>query len=118
MLTESELLEQRGKDLQVIAALHSHGSELARPHRIEHHFNTFSASDAQAIVQWGAENGFEASPISSGVFEGQGYFYFDLIRDTVPEIESVYADTGRLLDLAKNNNALYDGWGCMVVKKE
>jgi regulator of RNase E activity RraB len=118
MLTESELLEQRDKDLRVIAALHSHGSDLARPHRIEHHFNAFSESDARAIVQWGAENGFEASPISSGVFEGQGYLYFDLVRDTVPEVELVHADTGRLLDLAKNNNALYDGWGCTIVKKE
>ncbi len=118
MASDEELMKQREGDLQVIAALQSHGSDLTQPHHIEHHFNAFSEEDANNIMVWGTENGFEASTISSGVFKGQHYYYFDLIKDTVPEIELVFADTSRLLDLAKMHHSLYDGWGCMIVKVE
>jgi regulator of RNase E activity RraB len=118
MATEDELKRQREGDLQVIAALQSYGSDLTQTHRIEHHFNSYSEEDANNIVHWGTENGFEPSSISSGQFEGQHYFYFDLIKDTVPQIDLVFADTSRLLDVAKKHNSIYDGWGCMIVKEE
>lgn len=75
-------------------------------------------ADAEKIIQWGVENGFEPSQISSGEFEGQRYLCFDLIKDIVPEIALIFADISRLLDVARSLNALYDGWGCMLVKSD
>ncbi|HSB89573.1 MAG TPA: ribonuclease E inhibitor RraB [Anaerolineales bacterium] len=116
MPTKEELKQQMDSDLKVIAALRASGSNLAKPHRIEHHFNADTRQDADAIVKWGLDNGFEASEIMSGRQHGKVYYYFDLIKDTVPEIRRILPDTSRLFDLAHEHDAVYDGWGCYIVK--
>lgn len=116
VVTEEELTHQREMDLRVIKALADAGSDLAKAHRLEHHFVCATADEAEPIVAWGTSNGFVASPVERGEYEGQSYAYFDLIKPTIPTIENVFADSRRMLEVAKVNGAKYDGWGCPVVK--
>jgi len=109
-----ELDFQKRKDVEVIKALKSNGSDLTKHHLIEHHFITHSKEDGMALLNWGEQNGFQVSELSEGDFKNERYFYFDLIKPTVPSIENLFEDTSTMVRMAPQYNCEYDGWGCEV----
>ena len=111
-----EVRWQREKDKQVIEALKRTGSNMKKPHMIEHHFITPSRENAQQLADWGKKNGFQVSEVLEGEYEVEKYWYFDLIKPTVPTIGNISEDTSLMLHLANRFNCEYDGWGCMVEK--
>ena len=116
MITAEILAGQRAKDEQVIRALAEAGADMSKPHALEHHFVCPSRAAAEPAVAWGRASGYKPSPVSEGEFEGKKYVYFDLVRETVPTIANITAQTTVMLQIAAKNGLDYDGWGCEVVK--
>ena len=115
-VTSQEVEYQEEKDLEVIAALKKHGSDLSKAHLIEHHFVTHSREDGAELLRWGKLNGFQVSELKEGEWEGRRYYYFDLRKPTIPTIENISPDTTLMLRLGLEFNCEYDGWGCEVVE--
>ena len=116
MVSQADLDRQRQGDLEVIAALKRAGSNLSKPHSIEHHFICPTREIANRIRAWGTGQGLVVSEVNEGEYSGRRYYYFDCIRSTTPMIDAIFADTSRFLALAAEFGAEYDGWGCQVVK--
>jgi regulator of RNase E activity RraB len=114
-MTGQELELQRQKDLAVLEALKRHHSDTSRPHRVEHHFITESKTGGAELLAWAGLHGFEVSSLQQGKWEGRRYYYFDLIKATIPTIENISGDTGLMLRLAAEFECTYDGWGCGLV---
>ncbi len=112
-----EVLDQRrANDLLVIQALGNAGSDLSKPHSLEHHFVCQTRELAEPALAWGIAEGYEASPVTEAEFEGREYVYFDLVKSTVPAIENITPQTTAMLEIAARHEIEYDGWGCAVVK--
>jgi regulator of RNase E activity RraB len=103
------------KDEQTIQALADAGSDMSKPHLLEHHFVCETREAAEAVIAWGTASGYRGSPVTEGTFEGHEYVYFDLIKSTLPVIDDVLSETTAMLDVAARSGAEYDGWGCEVV---
>lgn len=116
MISKDVLAHQRAKDEQVIRALAEAGSDLSKPHLLEHHFICPTREAAAPVVAWGAASGYHASEVVEGEFEGRNYAYFDLVVSTVPTIAEVTKQTAAMLEIAARHYVKYDGWGCEVVK--
>src|SRR6266511_3165334 len=111
MITEEELLHQKNKDVMTIDALTRNGSNLSRPHKLEHHFYVFSVQAAEALSKAGTALGYNSSKIERGEHKGAINWYFDLIKPTVPSLENVTKETTLMLKLSREHKAEYDGWG-------
>ena len=116
MISKEELSDQRKKDLETIKALKRSGSDLSKAHILEHHFYVFSEKTANRLLEKGVSLGYKSSKIQSGNYEGNSYWYFDLIKPTIPEIDIVTKETFLMLKLAKEFDAEYDGWGTNIVE--
>lgn len=112
--SSSELEHQRQADIETIETLRAHGSNLEKPHLVEHHFLAPTQTDGQGLKDWAAENGIQTSELRGGEYKGTRYYYFDLIKPTIPSIENISEDTHQMLRLANKFNCDYDGWGCEV----
>lgn len=115
-IASPDLGHQKLKDIEVIQALTSHGSDLSKPHMIEHHFITNVKENGIRLQEWGRTNKFQVSKLTEGEWESKRYFYFDLTKATIPTIENIFPDTCHMLRLADEFDCTYDGWGCNVVK--
>ena len=109
-----ELELQKQKDMHVIESLRTLGSDMSKPHEIEHHFVTESKECAEALHAWARDHGFRVSELLDIDYEGRHDWYFDIIRPTVPAIEAISADTSLMLSLAEEFGVEYDGWGCLI----
>lgn len=116
MVPQDVLVRQRAKDEQVLRALADAGSDLSKPHSLEHHFVCPNRAAAQPVVAWGIAAGYQTSEVVDGEFEGRKYSCFDLIKSTVPTISIITAETSAMLAAAARHGVEYDGWGCEVVK--
>ena len=116
MISKAVLDHQREKDEQTIKALANAGSDLSKPHSLEHHFNCRTRAAADAVLAWGDTGGYQPSPMSEGEFKGREDVYFDLVKSTVPTIENITAETTAMLKVAAKHGVEYDGWGCEVVE--
>ena len=116
VITKEELSGQRNMDLETIEALKRNGSDLSKAHILEHHFYVFSEKSAKRLSEKGISLGYKTSKIQPGNYEGNSYWYFDLIKPTIPEIDIVIKETTLMLKLAKEFDAEYDGWGTNVVE--
>jgi regulator of RNase E activity RraB len=67
------------------------------------------------LQEWARLNGFQVSPRQEGRWEGRRYYYFDLVKSTIPTLENISPDTTLMLRLAAEFECTYDGWGCAVV---
>lgn len=115
-ITPAELASQRTKDEQTLRALRSSGSDLAKAHAIEHHFVCADRDASERFAVWaravpGRVNGPHAQE-----YRGKEYFTCDVVRETVPTIETVTSHTIEMLEAASRLGVEYDGWGCSVVK--
>jgi regulator of RNase E activity RraB len=115
--TKQEEAQRHTKDKQTIKALRDAGSDLTRPHTLEHHFVTYERSKADAVLADKLAVGYKVSKISSLKDEtGKTYWYFDLIKAVVPTDQNIFAESLRMTTLEKKYGVLYDGWGCEVEK--
>jgi regulator of RNase E activity RraB len=115
-VSEGDLYDRLTKDRQMIEVLRTAGSDLAKPHALEHHFVCPDRPSAERLAARGAEDGYEASSVFENEAEGETTFHVDLVRAVVPSLENVTAETTAMLRLAARTGADYDGWGCEVVK--
>jgi regulator of RNase E activity RraB len=99
----------------VIETLSQHGSDLSKPHDVEHHFVSSSREDLDRLARWARLNGFMVANVDDGHIEGHYYHWLDLIKPTVPTMENLTADMKLMLLLADQYDGVYDGWGCEVV---
>jgi len=116
LITLDMLTYQRLKDEQVLRALVDAGSDLTKPHVLEHHFVCADGAAAKPVVVWAAAAGYEASRVSEGKSKGHRRAYFDLVKRTVPTMANITSQTTTMLELAAKYGINYDGWGCEVVK--
>jgi regulator of ribonuclease activity B len=115
--TKQEEASRLKKDRLVLKALRDAGSNLSKPHRLEHHFVTYHRAEADAVIADKAAAGYEVSEVQTLKDErGRDYWYFDLVRAVVPEERAIFAETLRMTTLEKDHDVLYDGWGCGVEK--
>lgn len=117
MVSVKDLERQRAKDEQVLAALENAGSDLSKPHRLEHHFECANRAQADRIVEWARNAGYQVSVVKEGMFEGKTHVYFDVAKSTVPTLANVSVQTTAMLRIAAQHGAEYDGWGCEIVRK-
>jgi len=108
---------QKQKDLAVLDLLRRH-SDVSKPHRIEHHFLTDSRTGGAELLEWARLHGFQVSPLQEAESQGRLYYYFDLVKSSIPTIENIAPDTGLMLRLAAEFECTYDGWGCEAVPGE
>ena len=100
-----------------VATLSDAGSDLSKPHRIEHHFYCHDQQACDALSAAGRGLGYEAGNWGTGRTDGgHTYRYFDLIKPTVPSLSNLDAAVKELVLLAKQHEAIYDGWGTLVVR--
>lgn len=116
VVSQDVLAHQRAKDEQVIRALAEAGSNMSKPHSLEHHFVCPSREAAGPVVAWGKASGYQSSEVIDDEFEGRRYVYFDLVMSTVPTIAEVTMHTSAMLEIAARHGVEYDGWGCEVVE--
>ena len=103
-------------DQQVLRRLAEAGSDLTKPHSIEHHFVCSERSSATPVLSFGASAGYQPSPVTASNFAGQTYFTFDLVRVCVPTPAAITAQTRSMMEIATKHGLEYDGWGCKVVE--
>lgn len=115
--TKQETAQRQNKDRQTIKALRDAGSNLSKPHTLEHHFVTYERAKADVVVADQLATGYKVSEISTlNDKSGKPYFYFDLIKPIVPDEKLIFAESLRMTTLEKKHGVLYDGWGCGVEK--
>ena len=104
-------------DSKVIAALVAHGSDVTKPHYLEHHFIAPSEKIAKGIADLGRKRGYH--PIHPGERtekDGRKVWFLDLARAIVPTKDAVFAESRTMTMIAHHFGAKYDGWGCEVEK--
>lgn len=115
-MSEAALMRRRDLDEQVLRRLAEAGSDLTKPHSIEHHFVCSERSSATPVLSFGASAGYQPSPVAENTFAGQPHFTFDLVRVCVPTLAAITEQTRAMMEIATKHGLEYDGWGCMVVE--
>jgi len=101
---------------KTIQALIDAGSDPDKPHPLEHHFNCFRADSLKDLMTKGKSLGYRVANVGDNEHEGSHYWYGDLIKDTVLDINIINSQNSLMLKLANEFNADYDGWGTTVVE--
>lgn len=113
--SRQDRLHRQTKDRQTIEALQNARSNLSKPHMIEHHFVTNDRAKAEALSKAGKAAGYKASAIKSLKDDnGKNYYFFDLIKPTIPKETTIFSASLRMTTLGREHGVLYDGWGCAV----
>jgi regulator of RNase E activity RraB len=94
----------------------SAGSDLSKPHAIEHHFICRDHATADAVTKWSAEQGFAVSKLTHRKWKGQEGLSLDLVQKLVPTSENVSSETTTMLKISRKSGAHNDGWGAAVVR--
>ena len=99
-----------------LETLKNAGSNLSKPHRIEHHFYCHSEQTCEELSIAGRDLGYETANQSTWhTDDGQTYQYLDLIKPTIPTRLNLDNDVNILVSLAMRHQAVYDGWGTSTV---
>lgn len=101
---------------ETIEALTEDGSDITKPHTIEHHFasSDFDALEKAAVDAFKA--GFEVSDAEEMVLDDGGtVFCFDAAVEKKLDIQVFNADTDKLIAIADKHKVFYDGWGTYFI---
>ncbi len=101
---------------KTIQALIDNGSNIKKPHPLEHHFYCYSEESLKALMNKGTSLGYSAANIGDNVHEGKHYWYGDLIKETVLDLKIINIEDSIMLQLASEFNADYDGWGTPIIE--
>jgi regulator of RNase E activity RraB len=106
---------QRDADLEIIGALTKAGSNMAKPHTLEHHFVSKSKTGLESLRDHAVSSKYRVSDI---LWTGRLFktYFLDIVVDTVPTIDNVTSATTTMHQLAAEYSSSYDGWGCAVVE--
>jgi len=103
-------------NIKTINALKEAGSNEKKPHPLEHHFYCYSESCLVSLIKKGKSKGYKVANIGSDTHEGVKYWYADLIKEAVLDLKIINKENSKMLELANEFEANYDGWGTPVVK--
>jgi regulator of RNase E activity RraB len=101
---------------ETIEALKEDGSDITKPHIIEHHFASkdFDVLEKAAVDVFKA--GFEVTDAEELVLDDGGtVFCFDAVTEKLLDANNFKKDTDVLLQLAAKHGVHYDGWGTYYV---
>jgi regulator of RNase E activity RraB len=101
---------------ETIQALKEDGSDVSKPHIIEHHFASkdFDVLEKAAVDVFKA--GFEVTDAEELVLDDGGtVFCFDAVTEKKLDLTVFNKDTQALLSLADKHQVHYDGWGTYYV---
>jgi regulator of RNase E activity RraB len=101
---------------KVIKALVEAGSDPKKAHPLEHHFYCYTEACLDLLMEKGESQGYQIANIGTNVHEGTKYWYGDLIKATVLDLQIINRENSVMLKLASEFNADYDGWGTPVVE--
>lgn len=101
---------------KTIQALKDAGSDLKKPHPLEHHFYCFTPDSLKNLMAKGKSLGYRVANVGDNEHEGTHYWYGDLIKETVLDLNVINDENSVMLRLADEFNGDYDGWGTPVVE--
>ena len=101
---------------QLIQALKKNGSNMKKPHPLEHHFYCTSPESLKALMAKGRAMGYRPANLGNKVYEGVHYWYGDLIKETKVSLNVINHENATMLKIASEFKAGYDGWGTPIVK--
>jgi hypothetical protein len=109
-------------DRKVLFSLSKNGSDLRKPHRIDHffYFNSKEAAEAVgALLQAeGCQNvRVDLMPVPrwKRPFVPK-VWSCEAVAITVPSEATVFATSDRYIRLAQDHGGIYDGWGALITK--
>ena len=100
---------------KVILALIEAGSDQLKAHPLEHHFNCYNSENHKSVMARGKSLGYRVANIGDMEHEGKHYWYGDLIKKTVLDLNIINKENSIMLDIANKFSCDYDGWGTPVV---
>lgn len=113
MAPDAPLLEV---DRQVLETLRKGGSDLSKPHPIDHYLYFSTQHSAESVGRELAAIGFRVSVRPSATPE-KGYEWLVLASQViVPAPSAIASVVARLGELATSFGGLYDGWEAKVVR--
>ena len=116
METAQQKQKREQLDVDTISALKEAGSDLSKPHPLEHHFVVEELKIAQEVAKELQKDGYQISEILDGDDEGDIYYFFDAIKPCIVQPEIVFQESEKMTLLAKKYHVFYDGWGTKVIK--
>ncbi|MFC3123270.1 ribonuclease E inhibitor RraB [Agaribacter flavus] len=117
-MNNEELLEWHDFNEETIDALTDDGTDVSKPHVIEHHFacNNFDKLEKAAVDTFKA--GFEVSDAEELVLDDGGIvFCFDAVTEKKLDVSAFNKDTDTLVIIAQKHGVHYDGWGTYFIEK-
>jgi regulator of RNase E activity RraB len=110
-----EKREREALDLDTIKALKNAGSDLSKPHYIEHHFTVIDKCNIAKITEILKNKGYEVSEVYEEIDKsGRKYFFFDGCKYCLVEPKIIFQESKEMSELAISFNEVYDGWGTKV----
>lgn len=102
------------KNRQVRRVMFEWGSDLQKPHMIEHFFYTKRRSDAEAIARWAVARGYTVGDIHEQGDDQETRFSLVICAAACPGSEEFDQQTIEMEQLAIEYESTYDGWGTLV----
>lgn len=118
MNIEQEKLEWYDFNQETVEALKEDGSDISRPHTIEHHFahSDFDVLEKAAVDAF--KNGFEVGDAEELMLDDGGtIFCFDAVVERMLDVEVINQDIDKLLAIAVKHEVHYDGWGTHFIER-
>lgn len=113
---DNDIQRQLTMNPVTLRTLEDSGSNLSKPHRIEHHFYCSSKQICDELSIAGRDLGYETANRSAWhTDDGHTYQYMDLVKPTIPTKLNLDNDVNILVSLAIKHQAIYDGWGTSTV---
>lgn len=112
---QANITPNTDRNQKTIEALIAAGTNLEKPHHIEHHFYCYSRELLSGLTTKGSALGYRIARIGNNDYEGSRTWYADLVKETPLDLESINEENSRLLRLAVEFKGKYDGWGTKVV---
>lgn len=104
--------EAMSPDAKTLKALAEAGSDLTRPHEIDHWIYFQDEADARAAARELVASGFSVEPIAKD--PGDSVWRLLARKTMVPRLAEVEATSEFLEDLARRHRGDYDGWETQV----
>jgi|TARA_B110000238_G_C16118933_1_gene436211 hypothetical protein len=112
MNNEEQLQHWLAHTQALISELVEDGTNEEIHHTIEHHFAStdFNLLEQAAITAF--KMGYEVEePEEAELESGEKVFAFDISTEQALDIEIIFDETKKMLELARLTNVDYDGWG-------
>jgi len=99
----------------VIENLKKLGSDLTRPHRVDHTLLFPTAEKRDEAISLVSKEGFEITDQYESEPSDASRFVLQISRNDSPELSVIQPVVFHLIDLATAIGGEYDGWGAMVI---